>query len=283
MPSMAKKGERTIALKGEAIVVGRDMPYGGYLALPELLSCQRPKSKEHDEVLFIIIHQAAELWMKLVIHELSATIADVGAMRLGEAFKKLARVARVQAQLIQSWEVLSTMTPADYLRFRPHLGTASGLQSHQYRTIEFLLGNKEPALITLYEDEPKLKAALAKILKAPSLYDVSLQLLAKRGFDIPKGKIAREWSEPYQPDDRVEAAWLAVYRDPGKWFDLYELAEKLVDVEYHFQLWRFAHLKTVERILGRKRGTGGSSGVDYLKRVLEVKLFPELWSLRTRL
>jgi tryptophan 2,3-dioxygenase len=280
---MAKKGERTIDLKGEAIIVGQAMPYGAYLALPELLACQRPKSGEHDEVLFIVIHQAAELWMKLIVHELAATIGDVEAERLGEAFKKLSRVARVQAQLIQSWEVLSTMTPADYLRFRPHLGTASGLQSHQYRTIEFLLGNKEPAILRLYDDNPEIRAGLEKVLKGPSLYDVSLKLLAKRGFAIPKDKTARDWSQPYAADEAVEAAWLQVYGDTEKWFDLYELAEKLVDVEYHFQIWRFSHLKTVERIIGRKRGTGGSSGVDYLKSVLDVKLFPELWSLRTKL
>lgn len=280
---MSEKQQKTIAHKGETIFVGQDMPYSGYLALSELLSCQRPKSAEHDEMLFILIHQASELWMKLIIHELSAAIADFGCDSLGEAFKKLTRVVRIQHQLIQSWQILATMTPADYLRFRPHLGTASGLQSHQYRTIEFLLGNKEPSLLKLYEQDAETKAGLEHILKSPSLYDASLQLLSKRGFLIPQEKLARDWSAPYMHDEGVEQAWLAVYRDTTQWFEMYELAEKLVDIDYCFQLWRFSHLRTVERIIGRKRGTGGSSGVPYLQHVLDVKFFPELWSLRTKL
>lgn len=279
-----KKTPKTeLDFHGEKIHWQPDISYGQYLELDQLLACQKPRSKRHDEMLFIIIHQASELWMKLLIHELEATMADLRGDALRPAFKKLARVARVQAQLLQSWEVLATMTPADYLQFRDALGKSSGFQSFQYRTLEFLLGNKEAALLRLYESAPAHKRALEKVLKAPSLYDESLRLLARGGLEVPDERLERDWTQPYRPHKGVEAAWLEIYRNAERHFNLYELAEKLVDVEYRFQQWRFAHLKTVERIIGAKPGTGGSSGLPYLTRVLEIKFFPELLSVRTAL
>jgi tryptophan 2,3-dioxygenase len=259
----------------------KSISYSQYLQLDRILASQKPLSGQHDEMLFIIIHQASELWMKLCLHELAATRAQIRSDDLEPAFKMLARVARIQAQLIQSWDVLGTMTPADYMRFRDSLGQSSGFQSWQYRELEFLLGNKEAKLIDVHGGDVRVHALLRQELATPSLYDEAIRLLARRGFDIPKACVERDWTRPYVANAAVEAAWLAVYRDSKAHWDLYELAEKLVDLEYRLQQWRFAHLKTVERIIGFKRGTGGSSGVGYLAHVLKHTFFPELISLRT--
>lgn len=272
-----------VDLSGEEVHWRQAMSYGDYLGLDTLLAAQRNLTEEHDEMLFIVIHQVSELWMKLSIHELSAAIQQVRIDDLRPAFKMLSRVSRIQAQLIQAWEVLSTMTPADYLRFRDKLGQSSGFQSYQYRTMEFLLGNKNAATVKAHEQKPEIYAALNAVLNAPSFYDEALRLLARRGFAIPADKLERDWSEPYQADAQVAAAWAEIYRHTDKYWDLYELAEKLVDVEYHFQQWRFSHMKTVERIIGFKRGTGGTSGVGYLVKALDLRFFPELWSVRTEL
>jgi len=259
----------------------KSISYSQYLQLDKILNAQKPLSGQHDEMLFILIHQASELWMKLCLHELSATRAQIRSDDLEPAFKMLSRVARAQAQLIQSWDVLATMTPADYMRFRDSLGQSSGFQSWQYRLLEFVLGNKEARLIDVHAKDKAVYALLRQELSTPSLYDESLRLLKRRGFDIPAERTDRDWTQPYEASPAVEAAWLSVYRDSKAHWDLYELAEKLVDLEYRFQQWRFAHLKTVERIIGFKRGTGGSSGVGYLEHVLKRGFFPELISLRT--
>jgi tryptophan 2,3-dioxygenase len=261
--------------------LGGSLSYGQYLQLDRLLGAQSPLSTHHDEMLFIVMHQASELWMKLCIHELRAAIEQVRRDDLGPAFKMLARVSRVQIQLAQSWDVLSTMTPADYSAFRASLGKASGFQSYQYRTLEYIIGNKNPAMIEVHRHQPGLYAQLREALCSPSLYDESLRLLARRGFAIPADYLERDWSVPYVESAEVTAAWLEVYRHVDRHWDLYELAEKLVDLDQRFQLWRFAHLKTVERIIGYKRGTGGTSGVSYLARALELRFFPELWNVRT--
>lgn len=260
-----------------------DLSYGEYLGLDKVLNAQNPLSGEHDEMLFIIIHQASELWMKLSIHELKAAREQIRRSDLGPAFKMISRVARIQGQLIQSWEVLATMTPTDYAKIRPSLGQASGFQSFQHRALEFLMGEKNAKMLRPHEKHPEIHAALEKALAEPSLYDESLRLLARRGFDIPQSHLERDWAEPYEPSKAVEDAWLAVYQDTGEHWELYELAEKLVDLEYRFQQWRFAHMKTVERIIGYKTGTGGTAGVGYLTEVLKQSFFPELLSLRTRL
>ena len=260
-----------------------DLSYGGYLALDELLAAQRPRSGEHDEMLFIVIHQASELWIKLALHEIEAAMRSIDADEVGPALKMLARVSRIQPNLTQSWSILSTLTPADYLRFRPSLGQSSGFQSHQYRLLEFRLGNKAEHLIRPHRSHPEREQRLYAALREPSLYDRVLQLLHRHGLDVPASARERDWSQPYQPSEGVETAWLAVYRDTARYWVLYDLAEKLVDLEHQFQQWRFMHLKTVERIIGQKRGTGGTSGVNYLWRALELSFFPELWSVRTRL
>lgn len=260
-----------------------DLSYGAYLGLDRLLAAQHPLSPEHDELLFIVIHQASELWMKLCLHELRAARDQVRRDELGPAFKMIARVAQVQRQMIQSWDVLSTMTPADYARIRPHLGQSSGFQSWQYRLLEFLLGNKNPATVSVHRKDPEAYAALTAALAEPSLYDESLRLLAARGFAIPADRLDRDFSQPYRPHADVEAAWREVYRDTARHWDLYELAEKLVDLETRFQQWRFSHMKTVERIIGYRRGTGGTGGVSYLVKALDQGFFPELFSLRTTL
>jgi tryptophan 2,3-dioxygenase len=259
----------------------RGMSYSQYLQLDKVLTAQKPLSGQHDEMLFIIIHQASELWMKLLLHELLAIRAQVKADDLEPAFKMFARVARAQAQLIQSWDVLGTMTPADYMKFRDSLGQSSGFQSWQYRLIEFMLGNKDARMIGVHADDKPTHALLRQELATPSLYDEAIRMLARRGFDIPKERTERDWTQPYSAHPAVEAAWLAIYRDSARHWDLYELAEKLVDLEYRLQQWRYAHLKTVERIIGFKRGTGGSSGVGYLEHVVKKGFFPELISLRT--
>lgn len=259
------------------------LSYGDYLALGRLLDCQHPVSASHDELLFIVIHQSTELWLKVMVHELRAARSCIADDDLQAAFKMLARVSRIQAQLIQSWDVLSTLTPADYLAFRDRLGPASGLQSHQYRLVDFLLGHKQPAILAVHQHTPEIHAELATELDTPSLYDEAIRALARRGLKVAEGQLLRDWRAPYQPNAEVGAAWQAVYHQPGVYWDLYELAEKLVDLEDWSRQWRFRHLTTVERIIGSKTGTGGSSGVSYLKRALEVAYFPELWQVRTKL
>jgi tryptophan 2,3-dioxygenase len=257
------------------------MDYGDYLQLDTLLGAQTTITDEHDELLFIVIHQATELWLKLSIHEIRSAVEHIQADDLRPAFKTLSRVARIQAHMIQAWEILATMTPLDYANFRQSLGSSSGFQSFQYRKLEFLLGAKDRRMVQVHDAASGRREELEAILQAPSLYDETLRLLARRGFDIPADRVERDWSEPYQPSPRVEAAWLTVYRDAAEHWDLYELGEKLVDLDYRLQQWRFTHLKTVERIIGFKRGTGGSEGVAYLAQALERRLFPELLSLRT--
>ena len=259
------------------------MSYGSYLKLDAILGAQKRVSKSHDEMLFIIIHQATELWLKLVLHELQAACRHLRADDLAPAFKMLARVSRVQEQLIQSWTVLSTMTPADYLKFRDALGHASGFQSRQYRSLEYLMGNKDRAYMRPFHDQPEEHKALQAVLEAPSLYDECIRLLARRGFPIDDTEIDRDWSRPRKPNESVRAAWLSIYRDTAKYWDLYELAEELIDLEDAFQTWRFRHVTTVERVIGFKRGTGGTSGVAYLKRALDIRFFPEVWAVRTEL
>jgi tryptophan 2,3-dioxygenase len=261
--------------------LGDSQNYGQYLGLAKILSAQKPVSYEHDEMLFIIIHQASELWMKLCLHELNAALDHIRRDDLGPSFKMLSRVARIQAQLTQSWDVLATLTPSDYSAFRNHLGRASGFQSAQYRMLEFVIGNKSSAMIEVHKRESDTYAALERALHSPSIYDESLRLLSRRGFEIPQSYVDRDWSQPYEANKQVAAAWLAVYHSTDTHWDLYELAEKLVDLDQKFQLWRFSHMKTVERIIGYKRGTGGTGGVSYLAKALEMKFFPELWSIRT--
>lgn len=259
------------------------MSYGGYLRLTDLLSAQKPVSDAHDEMLFIVIHQATELWMKLIIHEIRAAMAALEEDAYGPAFKMLSRVARIQTQLIQSWSVLSTMTPADYLTFRDDLGRSSGFQSAQYREIEFLMGNKRRAMLAPFAETPAVHAHLLATLEAPSLYDVALEALKRNGFDVSDDVLKRDRTHPYQADHSVLRAWTSIYQKPDQHWELYELAEKLVDLEDSFQQWRFRHLETVKRIIGHRRGTGGTAGVGYLQHALSYVFFPELWDLRTEL
>lgn len=259
------------------------LTYGDYLGLDKVLDAQRPLSDEHDEMLFIIIHQAMELWMMLSIHEITAARAQIIADDLDPVFKMLSRVARVQGQMLQSWEVLATMTPADYLKFRGVLGSASGFQSHQYRILEFMLGNKNAKLAEVHRSRPERYKHVMSALEAPSLYDECIRLLARRGMAIDPACIERDWRKPYRAHASVETAWQAVYDDVARYWDLYDLAEKLVDLEHRFQQWRFAHLTTVERIIGSRTGTGGTTGSSYLRRALDLRFFPELWSVRTTL
>lgn len=255
--------------------------YSSYLDLDRVLGAQHPSSGAHDELLFIIVHQASELWLKLCLHELTAARESIEADNLRPAFKMLARVARAQAQLIQSWDVLSTMTPHDYSRIRPHLGASSGFQSAQYRMMEFMLGGRDAKHVRLHEGNADWDTRLEAERGRASLYDAAIQLLVRRGFIIDEAAANRDPTAHYGHNASVEAAWAAIYRDPQDHWDIYELAEKLVDLEYHFQRWRFGHLKTVERIIGFKRGTGGTPGVPYLEGVLIQAFFPELLSVRT--
>jgi len=273
----------SVDLTSEDIHWKQDMSYGSYLQLDKLLEFQTPISGKHDEMLFIIIHQASELWMKLCLHELAAAMEHLKKDNLGPVFKMLSRVARIQANLQQSWDILSTLTPADYAAFRDDLGQSSGFQSFQYREIEYRLGNKNAKMAEAHKDVPARYDALQAVLNVPSFYDLCLQLLARRGFDIPAEQIERNWREPYVACVKTEAAWRKIYNDTEKYWDLYELAEKLVDLEHHFHQWRFAHMKTVERIIGYKRGTGGTGGVSYLVKALDLRFFPELWTARTAL
>jgi len=255
--------------------------YGEYLDLARLLAAQHPLSYEHDEMLFIIIHQVSELWMKLCLHELQATTDCIRRDDLGPTFKMLTRVSTIQQQLQSAWDVLATVTPYDYSAFRNALGRASGFQSAQYRQLEFLLGNKNAETIEVFRSDPATHEKLLRALRAPSLYDETLRLLSRRGLEIPPQAIDRDFTQPYAASKAVAAAWLSVYHNSVKEWDLYELAERLVDLDYKFQLWRFTHVKTVERIIGYKRGTGGTTGVSYLTKTLELRFFPELWSIRT--
>ena len=261
--------------------LGESKSYGEYLQLNQILSAQQPNTFEHDEMLFIIVHQASELWMKLSIHELNAAIQYIQRDNLGPVLKNLARVSRIQTQLTQSWDILATMTPMDYTAFRNSLGKASGFQSYQYRRLEFTIGNKNPSMIEVYRRDAETYALLQRVLNSPSLYDETLRLLSRRGFGVPPEYLDRDWSQPYQANKQVAAAWLSVYHSKDEYWDLYELAERLLDLDHKFQLWRFSHMKTVERIIGYKRGTGGTSGVAYLAKALELRFFPELWSVRT--
>lgn len=259
------------------------MSYGEYLHLEKILDAQEPLSSQHDEMLFIIIHQASELWLKLAGHEVAAAITFIRSDDFRQAFKVIARVKLIFNQLVQSWNILSTLTPVDYLTIRESLGNASGFQSYGYRRIEFLLGNKNPDLVRVHKSDKDVFDDLNALLKNPSLYDHVIRKLGESGFDIDADKLDRDFTQPYEPNDSVEQAWLEVYRNPEEYFEFYELAEKLVDIEDAFQQWRFRHMYTVQRIIGMKQGTGGSSGVTFLKRALDTSFFPELISLRAKL
>ena len=261
----------------------KEISYSGYLELDKILQAQQPLSSAHDEMLFIIQHQTSELWMKLAIHELSATCRLIAADDLQPAFKTLSRVSRILEQLNSAWDVLRTMTPSEYTEFRGSLGQSSGFQSWQYRMIEFLVGNKNAAMIHSHQDDKAVVERLEAAHRAPSIYDLTLRLLDRRGLAIDKVIIERDVSVSHIGDDSVVRAWLSVYQDPARFWELYELAEKLVDFEDYFRRWRFNHVTTVERIIGFKRGTGGTSGVSYLRKMLDVVLFPELWQVRTQL
>ena len=268
---------------GARLDFSSEMSYGDYLRLDAVLGAQHPRSGDHNEMLFIVQHQATELWMKLALHELKAARDHVRADDLQPAFKMLARVARIMAQLNQSWDVLATLTPAEYSSFRASLASASGFQSYQYRAIEFILGNKNAVLMEPHRHRADLFEPLDAALRSPSLYDEAVRILARRGFAIEPACVERDWSQCHTFNESVCAAWVEVYRNTGQHWDLYELAEKLVDLEDAFRQWRFRHATTVERVIGFKRGTGGTSGVSYLRRLLDTVLFPELWRARTEL
>lgn len=261
----------------------KEMSYGDYLHLDSILSSQHRLSDHHDEMLFIIIHQTSELWMKLILHELKTAIESIQKDELEPSFKMLSRVSRIQQQLIQSWSVLATLTPAEYMQFRDKLGASSGFQSHQNRLIEFALGQKNPQLLAVFRHQTELAASMERALKAPSIYDAAITALASRGLPIDQSVLNRDFSQTYEVNESVEKAWMMVYQDVEQYWDLYELAEKLIDIGSQQQSWRFSHMTTVERIIGHKTGTGGSAGVSYLKRVLDQQFFPELWTLRTKL
>ena len=290
-PSSASAGAAPGAALPEAIVqeeraqldFSRSMSYGDYLQLDAVLTAQKPLSPAHDELLFIVQHQTSELWMKLMLHELQAAIAHIARDDLPPAFKMLARASKIMEQLVHAWDVLATMTPPEYSAMRPYLGQSSGFQSYQYRCIEFALGNKNRAMLKPHEHRADLLALVQAAYEAPSLYDEALRLLARRGIPVPESHTQRDWRQPYAESDAVEAAWLTVYRSPREHWDLYQLGEKLTDLEDAFRLWRFRHVTTVERVIGFKRGTGGTGGVSYLRKLLDVVLFPEIWRLRTSL
>ena len=268
---------------GAQLDFSSDMSYGDYLQLDAILTAQKPLSPDHNEMLFIVQHQTSELWMKLMLHELHAAVANVAADRLPEAFKMLARVSRIMEQLVHAWDVLATMTPPEYTAIRPYLANSSGFQSAQYRRIEFLLGNKNAAMLKPHQHRPDLLAQVEEAYRAPSLYDEAIKLLARRGVAVPADALNRDWTQPYAANEGVKNAWLEVYREPSAHWDLYQMAEELVDLEDAFRLWRFRHVTTVERVIGFKRGTGGTGGVSYLRKMLDVVLFPELWTVRTEL
>ncbi len=277
-----EKSER-VDLADEAVHwdLGSSLSYGEYLHLDRLLSAQHPLTGEHNEMLFIIVHQVSELWLRLMLHELTASLGCVRRDDLDPALKMMARISRSQNQLLSVWDVLSTLTPFEYSAFRNALGRSSGFQSVQYRMLEFLFGNKNADMLAVHKRDPHAYAVLERALAEPSLYDEVLRLLSRRGYGIPENYLSRNFREPYVASKQVAGAWLGVYYNADKDWDLYELAERLVDLDHNFQLWRFHHLKTVERIIGYKPGTGGTGGVSYLAKALELKFFPELWQIRT--
>jgi len=280
----ARPGAAAAVVAGEAAKVdfSGEMSYGDYLHLDAILDAQQPRSGAHDEMLFIVQHLVNVLWMMLLLHALRAAIAAVADDRLQPAFKMLARVSRIMEQMVHAWDVLATMTPPEYSTIRPSLASSSGFQSWQYREIEFLLGNKNAAMLQPHAHRPDLLARVQAAHESPSLYDESLRLLARRGL-LAREVAERDWAAPYSASEPVEQAWLAVYRDPDAHWDLYQLGEELTDLEDMFRLWRFRHVTTVERVIGFKRGTGGTGGVSYLRKMLDVVLFPEIWKLRTEL
>jgi tryptophan 2,3-dioxygenase len=277
-----EKSERVeLADEGVHWDLGSSLSYGEYLHLDKLLAAQNPLSSEHNEMLFIIVHQVSELWMRLMLHELTGALSSVRQNDLDPALKMLARISRTQTQLISVWEVLSTLTPFEYSAFRNALGRSSGFQSVQYRLLEFLFGNKNADMVKVHQRDARAFELLERALTAPSLYDEVLRLLSRRGYEIPSDYLERDFSQPYRASKQVAGAWLGVYHNADKDWDLYDLAERLVDLDYNFQLWRCHHLKTVERVIGYKPGTGGTGGVSYLAKALELKFFPELWQIRT--
>ncbi|MBV7535326.1 tryptophan 2,3-dioxygenase [Duganella sp. sic0402] len=282
MHAAAPAGDAAGQWHGAQMDFSNAMSYGDYLGLNQILHAQHPLSPNHNEMLFIVQHQTSELWMKLMLHEMRAVRAHLRADDLPPAFKMLARVARIMDQLVHAWDVLATMTPPEYTAIRPYLGASSGFQSYQYREIEFILGNKNAALLNVHATTPEFPL-LQEALHTPSIYDEAIQLLARNGLPISEARLNADPSLPTQADESVQQAWLQVYGDPTRYWALYELAEKLVDMETAFRFWRFRHVTTVERIIGFKTGTGGTAGVSYLRKMLDVVLFPELFALRTAL
>lgn len=283
-PSCPATSPASIVIEEKAqLDFSASMSYGDYLQLDKILTAQKPLSSTHDELLFIVQHQTSELWMKLVLHELSAAMRCIANDKLDSAFKMLARVSKILEQLVHAWDVLATMTPSEYTAMRDYLGASSGFQSYQYRCLEFSLGNKNAAMLKPHEHRADILAEVQKAYEAPSLYDEALRLMARRGLPIPASHVERDWTQAYTASDEVVQTWLQVYRQPEAHWDLYQLAEELVDLEDAFRLWRFRHVTTVERIIGFKRGTGGTGGVSYLRKMLDVVLFPELWRVRTEL
>jgi tryptophan 2,3-dioxygenase len=276
-------GEAIVREEGAQLDFSQSMSYGDYLQLDRILNAQAPRSPDHNEMLFIVQHQTSELWMKLMLHELHAAVAHLAKGELPTTFKMLARVSKIMEQLVHAWDVLATMTPPEYSAIRPYLAQSSGFQSWQYRCIEFSLGNKNAAMLQPHAHRPDLLAIVESAWRAPSLYDEALRLLARRGIPVPASHTERDWTQAYAASPAVEQAWLTVYRDPQAHWDLYQLGEELTDLEDAFRLWRFRHVTTVERVIGFKRGTGGTGGVSYLRKMLDTVLFPEIWRLRTEL
>jgi tryptophan 2,3-dioxygenase len=277
------KPQDIVAREGAKLDYSNDMTYGDYLQLDQLLSAQQPLSPVHDEMLFIVQHQTSELWMKLMLHELHAAMQALQTGEASVAFKMMARVSRIMAQLVGAWDVLATMTPPEYSALRPYLANSSGFQSAQYRCIEFALGNKNATMLKPHAHKPELLAMVQQAFEAPSLYDIAIGLLAKAGLPIDQQHLQRDWTQSHASSANVQAAWKVVYQNPQQHWELYQLGEKLTDIEDTFRLWRFRHLTTVERVIGMRSGTGGTSGTGYLKAMLDVVLFPEIWQVRGEL
>jgi len=279
----AHRTEQIVAEEKAQLDFSNNMSYGDYLHIDTILNAQHPLSPAHDEMLFIVQHQTSELWMKLMLHELHGAVRNIATDQMAPAFKMLARVSKIMEQLVHAWDVLATMTPPEYSAIRPYLGQSSGFQSYQYRCIEFAMGNKNAAMLKPHAHSAERLAMVQAAYEAPSLYDEALKLLARRGIAVPQSHLERDWTQPYSASPEVEQAWLQVYRQPEKYWDLYQLGEELTDLEDAFRLWRFRHVTTVERVIGFKRGSGGTGGVSYLRKMLDVVLFPEIWTLRTAL